>query len=75
MAYEFAQVEGDFMSLRESDLKSVLPNRMLFQAFLEQLRTGHQVLLTDVPSIPLLIQDRDEWGNLYWPILAGQSCG
>ncbi|ASA55283.1 hypothetical protein BSQ33_05800 [Vibrio gazogenes] len=68
MAYEFAQVEGDFMSLRESDVKSVIPFGISFQAFLEQLRTGHQVLLTDVPSIPLLIQDRDEWGNLYWRV-------
>jgi hypothetical protein len=68
MAYEFAQVEGDFMSLRESDVKSVIPSGMSFQAFLEQLSSGHQVLLTDVPSIPLLIQDRDEWGNQYWRV-------
>ncbi|SIO94492.1 S-type pyocin domain-containing protein [Vibrio spartinae] len=68
MRYEFAQVEGDFTSLRESDVKSVIPAGMRFADFLEQLRSGHQVLLTDVPSIPLLIRDRDEWGNQYWRV-------
>ncbi|SHE79211.1 hypothetical protein [Vibrio gazogenes] len=68
MAYEFTQVEGDFMFLRESDVKSVIPFGISFPAFLEQLRIGHQVLLTDVPSVPLLIRDRDEWGNLYWRV-------
>ncbi|WP_059120888.1 S-type pyocin domain-containing protein [Vibrio sp. MEBiC08052] len=68
MRYEFAQVEGDFASLRESDVKSVMPAGMRFADFLEQLRSGHQVLLTDVPSIPLLIRDRDEWGNQYWRV-------
>ncbi|SIO96517.1 colicin E3/pyocin S6 family cytotoxin [Vibrio spartinae] len=68
MAYEFAQVEGDFMSLRESDIKSVMPSGIRFADFLEQLRSGHQVLLTDTPSIPLLIRDRDEWGNQYWRV-------
>ncbi|SJN58159.1 S-type Pyocin [Vibrio ruber DSM 16370] len=68
MRYEFAQVEGDFAALRESDVKSVIPAGIRFADFLEQLRSGHQVLLTDVPSIPLLIRDRDEWGNLYWRV-------
>ncbi|SJN55509.1 S-type Pyocin [Vibrio ruber DSM 16370] len=68
MRYEFAQVEGDFSSLRESDIKSVMSAGMRFADFLEQLRSGHQVLLTDVPSIPLLIRDRDEWGNQYWRV-------
>lgn len=68
MRYEFAQVEGDFAALRESDVKSVIPAGMRFADFLEQLRSGHQVLLTDVPSIPLLIRDRDEWGNQYWRV-------
>ncbi|QMV16203.1 S-type pyocin domain-containing protein [Vibrio spartinae] len=68
MRYEFAQVEGDFTSLRESDVKSVIPAGMRFADFLEQLRSGHQVLLTDAPSIPLLIRDRDEWGNQYWRV-------
>ncbi|WP_261888157.1 S-type pyocin domain-containing protein [Vibrio rhizosphaerae] len=68
MMYEFAQVEGDFASLSESDVKSVIPAGMRFADFLEQLHYGHQVLLTDVPSIPLLIRDRDEWGNLYWRV-------
>ncbi|QMV14675.1 S-type pyocin domain-containing protein [Vibrio spartinae] len=68
MRYEFAQVEGDFTSLRESDVKSVIPAGMRFADFLGQLRSAHQVLLTDVPSIPLLIQDRDEWGNQYWRV-------
>lgn len=68
MAYEFAQVEGDFASLRESDVKSVIPSGVSFPAFLEQLRTGHQVLLTDIPLIPLLNRDRDEWGNQYWRV-------
>ncbi|WP_051680420.1 S-type pyocin domain-containing protein [Vibrio rhizosphaerae] len=68
MRYEFAQVEGDFASLRESDVKSVIPAGMRFADFLEQLRSGHQVLLTDVPSVPLLIRDRDEWGNQYWRV-------
>ncbi|KUI97693.1 hypothetical protein [Vibrio sp. MEBiC08052] len=60
MSYEFAQVEGDFASLRESEMKSVIPAGMRFADFLEQLHYGHQVLLTDVPSVPLLIPDRDE---------------
>ncbi|MDW6093302.1 S-type pyocin domain-containing protein [Vibrio rhizosphaerae] len=68
MRYEFTQVEGDFASLRESDVKSVIPAGICFADFLEQLRSGHQVLLTDVPSIPLLIRDRDEWGNQYWRV-------
>ncbi|WNJ94326.1 S-type pyocin domain-containing protein [Vibrio ruber] len=68
MANEFAQVEGDFLSLRESDIKSVMPAGMRCSDFLEQLRSGHQVLLTETPSIPLLIRDRDEWGNLYWRV-------
>ncbi|SJN53752.1 S-type Pyocin [Vibrio ruber DSM 16370] len=68
MSYEFAQVEGDFSSLRESDIKSVTPAGMRCSDFLEQLRSGHQVLLTDTPSIPLLIRDRDEWGNRYWRV-------
>ncbi|ASA58016.1 hypothetical protein BSQ33_20145 [Vibrio gazogenes] len=68
MRHEFAQVEGDFSSLRESAIKSVMPEGMRFADFLEQLRSGHQVLLTDVPSIPLLIRDKDEWGNSYWRV-------
>ncbi|KUI96987.1 hypothetical protein [Vibrio sp. MEBiC08052] len=68
MANEFAQVEGDFLSLRESDIKSVMPSGMRCSDFLEQLRSGHQVLLTDTPSIPLLIRERDEWGNQYWRV-------
>ncbi|WP_261854749.1 S-type pyocin domain-containing protein [Vibrio spartinae] len=68
MSHEFAQVEGDFTSLRESDVKSVIPAGMRFADFLGQLRSGHQVLLTDVPSIPLLIRDKDEWGNSYWRV-------
>ncbi|SJN59830.1 S-type Pyocin [Vibrio ruber DSM 16370] len=68
MSYEFAQVEGDFSSLNESDIKSVTPAGMRCSDFLEQLRSGHQVLLTDTPSIPLLIRDRDEWGNQYWRV-------
>jgi hypothetical protein len=68
MEYEFSQVEGDFTSLRESDLRPEIWSGMSFQAFLEQLRTGHQVLLTNVPSIPLIIRDRDEWGNQYWRV-------
>ncbi len=68
MRHEFAQVEGDFTSLRESDVKSVIPAGMRFADFLGQLRSGHQVLLTDVPSIPLLIRDKVEWGNSYWRV-------
>ncbi|QMV14125.1 hypothetical protein Vspart_01376 [Vibrio spartinae] len=47
-------------------MKSVIPSGGSFQAFLERLCTGHLVLLTDVPSIPLLTQDRDELENQYW---------
>ncbi|QMV16328.1 S-type pyocin domain-containing protein [Vibrio spartinae] len=68
MRYEFAQVEGDFSSLNESDIKSVTPAGIRCSDFLDQLRSGHQVLLTDTPSIPLLIRDQDEWGNLYWRV-------
>ncbi|MDW6001830.1 hypothetical protein [Vibrio mangrovi] len=68
MAYEFGQVEGDFLSLCESDLKSVIPARMLFQVFQEQLINGYQALLTDMPSLPLLIRDKDDTGNRYWRV-------
>ncbi|WP_038179715.1 S-type pyocin domain-containing protein [Vibrio rhizosphaerae] len=71
MRYEFAQVEGDFASLSESEMKSVMPAGMRFADFLEQLHYGHQVLLSDVPSVPLLIRDRDEWGNQYWRVNPG----
>lgn len=66
MAYEFSQVEGNFASLSESDLKSAIPSGMSYQDFQEQLRNGCLVLLSDVPSIPLIIRDRDEWGNQHW---------
>jgi len=68
MDYEFSQVEGNFSSLRESDFRKLLPHNTSFQKLLEQLRSGHSVLLTNFPTTPLLIQDRDEWNNKYWRV-------
>ncbi|NMU25168.1 hypothetical protein HKB21_06005, partial [Vibrio parahaemolyticus] len=50
MAYEFGQVEGGFNELNENQLKTAIPSGMEFKAFMEQLRQGHLVLLTDSPS-------------------------
>lgn len=57
MAYEFGQVEGGFNELNESELKTAIPSGMGFKAFMEQLKQGHLVLLTDSPSTPMLISE------------------
>lgn len=62
MAYEFGQVEGGFNELNESDLREAVPSGMGFNAFMEQLRQGHLVLLTDSPSIPMLLSESGMMG-------------
>ncbi|ELA6924839.1 S-type pyocin domain-containing protein [Vibrio parahaemolyticus] len=63
MAYEFGQVEGGFNELNESELKTAIPSGMGFKAFLEQLRQGHLVLLTDSPSTPMLLSESGTMGE------------
>ncbi len=55
MTYEFGQVEGGFTELNESKLKSTIPSGTGFKAFMEQLKQGHLVLLTDSPVTPMLL--------------------
>ncbi|WP_285339306.1 T6SS effector antibacterial DNase [Vibrio parahaemolyticus] len=63
MAYEFGQVEGSFNELNESELKTAIPSGMGFNAFMEQLKQGHLVLLTDSPSTPMLISESGTMGE------------
>ncbi|WP_242014127.1 MIX and LysM peptidoglycan-binding domain-containing protein [Vibrio parahaemolyticus] len=63
MAYEFGQVEGGFNELNENELKTAIPSGMEFKAFMEQLRQGHLVLLTDSPSIPMLLSESGTMGG------------
>lgn len=63
MAYEFGQVEGGFNELNESELKTAIPSGMGFKAFMEQLKQGHLVLLTDSPSTPMLISESGTMGE------------
>ena len=63
MAYEFGQVEGGFNELNESELKAAIPSGMGFKAFMEQLKQGHLVLLTDSPSTPMLISESGTMGE------------
>lgn len=63
MAYEFGQVEGGFNELNESELKTAIPSGMGFNAFMEQLKQGHLVLLTDSPSTPMLISESGTMGG------------
>ncbi|HHY0606275.1 TPA: T6SS effector antibacterial DNase [Vibrio parahaemolyticus] len=63
MAYEFGQVEGGFSELNESELREAVPSGMGFNAFMEQLRQGHLVLLTDSPSTPMLLSESGTMGG------------
>lgn len=63
MAYEFGQVEGGFNELNESELNTAIPSGMGFKAFMEQLKQGHLVLLTDSPSTPMLISESGTMGE------------
>ncbi|WP_157371943.1 MIX and LysM peptidoglycan-binding domain-containing protein [Vibrio sp. MEBiC08052] len=75
MAYEFGQVEGDFDSLRESDLKTALPAGMSFRQLQAELKSGELVLLHDTPSEPLMIPAQDEMNHQSWqinPLVADQ---
>lgn len=63
MAYEFGQVEGGFNELNENELKAAIPSGMGFKTFMEQLRQGHLVLLTDSPSTPMLISESGAMGG------------
>ena len=57
MAYEFGLVEAGFKQLDENKLQSVVPSGMSFDEFIDQLQSGHAVLINDDPETPLLIQD------------------
>ncbi|EJL6762744.1 S-type pyocin domain-containing protein [Vibrio cholerae] len=63
MAYEFGQVEGGFNELNESELKAAIPSGMGFKAFMDQLKQGHLVLLTDSPLTPMLISESGAMGG------------
>ncbi|EJB8349241.1 T6SS effector antibacterial DNase [Vibrio parahaemolyticus] len=63
MAYEFGQVEGGFNELNERELKTAIPSGMGFKAFMDQLRQGHLVLLTDSPSTPMLLSESGTMGE------------
>jgi hypothetical protein len=63
MAYEFGQVEGGFNELNERELKTAIPSGMGFKAFMDQLRQGHLVLLTDSPSTPMLLPESGTMGG------------
>ncbi len=63
MAYEFGQVEGGLNELNESELKTAIPSGMGFKAFMEQLKQGHLVLLTDSPSTPMLLSESGTMGG------------
>ncbi len=60
MAYEFRQVEADFLNLTQRDLASVIPSGLSFEQFIDRLRQGHLALLCDSPSTPLLIKNVDD---------------
>lgn len=67
MAYEFAQAEADFHYLSQSDLSSVLAkSKLSLEQLKDQLRDGHLVLLSDNPSIPILVRDDDGMGMKSW---------
>lgn len=68
MSYEFSQVEADFSHLRESDLAYSLPLNMDFDKTISQLREAHFALLTDRPSIPLLISETNNLGIKSWRV-------
>lgn len=67
MAYEFAQAEADFHYLSQSDLSGVLTkSKLSLEQLKDQLRDGHLVLLSDNPSIPILVRDDDGMGMKSW---------
>ncbi|MGY5540331.1 T6SS effector antibacterial DNase [Vibrio brasiliensis] len=68
MAHEFQQVEGDFDSLSESELKEVTPSGMGYDRFIEQLQQGHLLLLNDSPRVPLLIKESDGLDHSDWEL-------
>ncbi|WP_138973885.1 hypothetical protein [Vibrio sp. Hep-1b-8] len=68
MAHEFQQVEGDFDSLSESELKEVTPSGMGYDRFIEQLKQGHLLLLNDSPRVPLLIKESDGLAHSDWEL-------
>ncbi|TCT58865.1 colicin E3/pyocin S6 family cytotoxin, partial [Vibrio crassostreae] len=66
MTHEFQQVEGDFESLSERELKDVIPSGMGYRQFIEQLKQGHLLLLNDSPQAPLLMKDNSALGSAAW---------
>lgn len=68
MVHEFQQVEGDFESLSEGELKEVTPSGMGYDRFIEQLKQGHLLLLTDSPRVPLLIKEGHNLEHSDWEL-------
>ncbi|MCW8346083.1 S-type pyocin domain-containing protein [Vibrio sp. ZSDZ65] len=66
MTHEFLQVEGDFESLSERELKDVIPSGMGYRQFIEQLKQGHLLLLNDSPRAPLLMKDNNALSSATW---------
>ena len=55
--YEFGLVEGDIDRLDEKELKTAIPKNMNFSLFIDKVKQGHLVLLSDSPCVPLLMKD------------------
>ncbi|MEZ9290581.1 hypothetical protein AB4251_07330 [Vibrio lentus] len=67
MTHELQQVEGDFESLPERELKGVIPSGMGYRQFNEQLKQGHLLLLNYSPQAPpLLMKDNSALGSAAW---------
>ncbi|MDC5851204.1 LysM peptidoglycan-binding domain-containing protein [Vibrio europaeus] len=57
MTHEFGQVEGDIERLTERALSSAIPHGMSFSRFIDKLKSGELVLLTDTPSKPVMLRN------------------
>ena len=64
MTYEFGQVEGDIEKLDERALGTALPHGISFSRFMDKLKSGELVLLTDSPTKPVMFKDgmSKSWG-------------
>lgn len=66
MAHEFSHVEGALDSLDERALKEVIPLNMRVDKFIEQLKQGHWLLLSDSPMLPALVNQSGNIGGASW---------
>ncbi len=60
MAHELLNLEGDFKGVNEPSITRVIPVGYSYASFLSALKRGAFYLLTDNPSIPLLLLNQDE---------------